>query len=157
MIVLYMRQNGGRRSRSTPPYHNNIFSTAVISGYSWGRYDGGIAGASRFSLPKLLESATEILIEGSRGTLIDESYLFSALQNNGFRRSFPPKGRIQNEAGLDDFLFSKLSPDNSKEDPQENKFLQLCYYDRWLQAELMRRHDSEVYIFPSRIYKLLVV
>lgn len=69
----------------------------------------------------------------------------------------PPKkkNRIQNEAGLANFFSSVLIADHSKDDPQENKFLKLCYHNGWLQAELTSSaDDTEVsYVFPSRIHK----
>lgn len=83
------------------------------------------------------------------------SPIFSApCKSTGFWRSFPPKNRIQNEAGLANFFSSVLIADHSKDDPQENKFLQLCYHNGWLQAELTSADDTEVsYVFPSRIHK----
>lgn len=72
----------------------------------------------------------------------------------GFGGVFPPQSQIQNEAGLANFFLSVLIADHSKEDPLENTFLQLCYHNGWLQAELTSANDIEVsYVFPSRIHR----
>ncbi len=83
------------------------------------------------------------------------------IKHSAFKRGIPPKGVLQDNPNITQFLQEVLAFNRSEDKWQTNCALDVCYRRGWLQAELSEEESRDpsapepktVYVFTSTLHR----